>query len=296
MDNQGKRFERFRQRVYSECPERLSDVTVPILGEIDNCLKDIRSGVLLQIGELHFLITAAHRIKYWSQHQARFHIAAAESGRSTIPLFSPKFALLNEEVVDIAIFEVDADVARHAVGDGYRFMRISDLLLFEEGRETDLFVVYGYPLVEGEQDSRQHMCLNGLTYLTIWKTGELPSSYERGTHFLLDYDKEQHRSTGEWVQAPRLHGISGGGIWYAGDARHLERWEVSDLRLVGIQHRCNRPKEYVMGTHIGFALQVLWENWPATQKVMLLHGITHRKSPLSWYNGWIGSDQSPRFE
>jgi hypothetical protein len=75
-------------------------------------------------------------------------------------------------------------------------------------------------------------------------------SGKQGVTIALQYDIEQLSLEGETVRAPEPRAISGCEIWRVSKQPQLdESWELSDIRLVGIEHGVVEKKA-VLGTQI----------------------------------------------
>ena len=93
-------------RRHKRVPNVIYDSTVPIHGTHDDFpLVQDRSGVLVQIGAFHFLLTAVHKIQEWfieggdlfvSSGDMAFHVAE-ERSYETVKLEIQRHILLDEE-------------------------------------------------------------------------------------------------------------------------------------------------------------------------------------------------------
>lgn len=127
----------YLRRHHQQIPDVIYGATVPFFGaQNDYPLIQDRTGVLLQIGDRHFLLTAVHELGQWFDLQAKtlladesiftssgqvvYHEAAAR-GDETIRLEFVWCEFLTG-VLDVAILELDEDSVQRL--DGMTFLKV----------------------------------------------------------------------------------------------------------------------------------------------------------------------------
>lgn len=251
--------------------------TVPLFVSNEKTTGVIGSGVLFQIAEHHFLITAAHvtdAIKKAMSHGYLLYTAAGQPQRESIqfnrfPILSTLEQGLGREddPYDISVITLPAEVVR-ALLPGRRFLHLPEIDVLDGRRAGSLYVVFGYPSGTCAHDREFNaISTEPLLYGTRVSQRELEDlnpPRNPKTDYLLDFSQEFGvRLDGQDGGPPDPKGISGCGIWRVIDSHeNADRWSPDQVRLVGIEHSWSRRKHYVRGTTIGIALTMILRQYP----------------------------------
>jgi hypothetical protein len=102
--------------------------------------------------------------------------------------------------------------------------------------------------------------------------GELhpKTEYDPSIHVVLNYGKEAIGQNDELSGVPHPGGLSGCGIWRLSNDANWENWKPEDVRLVAIQHRYDKDRDYVMGSWVRLAMQMVWDRYEELRPAMQL--------------------------
>src|SRR5436853_6983582 len=79
-------FQAFLDRMSHEGAMYLRDYTVPFFDEMEGDQLQGGTGVLLQIGPWHFILSAAHVLDLYSVENSPLYVMGSEEGATLIPL------------------------------------------------------------------------------------------------------------------------------------------------------------------------------------------------------------------
>lgn len=256
------------------CLPRIDRASVPILGIQGDKIVHDRTGVLYRIGGNHFVLTAAHKLQRIVESSIPLYLSMNKANVMPLPLADAKFCSTEEEGRDVAAIwlppETANEVARHK-----EFLAHNQINL--DGADScGPFVFFGYPMDwSGQVVSPDHILSRGLAFATLAHNGKRLDSahYDPNVHMLLHFARDAVNALqGSVATLPKLHGISGCGVWQVGDIigngvrpRHAE-----SITLVGIQHRWFPSLDYIQATKIRYALGLVLENYPEARAAMNL--------------------------
>jgi hypothetical protein len=267
-------FELFRRRVFTESVDIVEFATVPIAFVKDGKVTPDRTGILLAIGDNHFVLTAEHDLEeIYNLGYIPFIAAASPTGQPT-PLLHDRMVVSHDSKIDIAVFRLDHSVVNQLKAE-YRFLRLNDLRLWAPTEvEGPFFLVTGFPSSLETIDEAGRRKLDVSRYLTLRYDGDydLVKDFAPTSHIVLEYSRDSSYTSGETGRPPKAPGLSGCGIWYLPTPHGLDAWTSQDIKLVGIQNHWH-PYEYLKGTTIARALTMIWRWFSDVRDVMRLNGI-----------------------
>ncbi len=250
----------FTHERLDECAAEIAKAPVPFYAVSDGKICQERSGVLFRLGERHFVLTCAHEIKDYDKHNLPAFLGplATDSARP-IRLKNCAMVRVEENGVDLAIIELENDVVEQLLPTN-RFISIAEMDV-QAAACPAYYLISGYPRTQTTMDDTGHGVKTvGLWYVTVLHNGELnpTTTFDPHIHILLSFGKEALGENGERSLVPHPIGMSGCGIWRLTKDEDRGTWTPEDVRLVAIQHRYDARRDYVMGSWIRFALQMLW--------------------------------------
>lgn len=256
-------------RASQQAIEHLTTCTVPFIAEQEGKFWGVGSGVLFEIGERPFILTASHVFTKLQEVQ-RAHLpifmSTAKPGVPFVRLdqvagyysINPKDSGHPEDPLDVAMMILSRQAA-DALRGRMHFLHMPELDLDDGlGREGQ-YLTFGYPhsLLNQRDEERRvvYSPLHLISRVYAGGRGALPNHHpevEVVVDFLPDAAKD---SEGRPVALPAPHGASGCGIWRIVRADDdYERWHPSMLRLVGIEHTWNRQAHVLRGTRIRYVI------------------------------------------
>jgi hypothetical protein len=117
----------FLRRIGDDLLPGIATAIVPIFGlsPQEQFVQD-RTGVLLQIGEGHFLLTASHDLRRYVAHPIALAISPSRAGEPPIHLLNSTFHGIDEHDVDVAVIRLDEEVVRSLLPQR-RFLRLHEI-------------------------------------------------------------------------------------------------------------------------------------------------------------------------
>jgi len=217
------------------------------------------SGVLLQIADAPFMLSAGHVLK--ASEDAAIMPAPMMPGSRMIPMPGVPITFTAEQrQVDVGFVRLPDEVASELKQHGKKFTTRADIDISAEPPRA-FYNVVGYPVKTNTPDY-QAMRVDVLPFCHatyLYDRDDVDST--PGVSIVLRF--KQHtitRPDGETDRIPSLKGISGCGIWRlygAGDRLgRLDTWDPGWIRLAGIEHGCVERK-YIKGTMIKPVLELI---------------------------------------
>lgn len=271
-------FERFRDRVFDAAHKLLEQCTVPVIIEDGDTVLDYRSGILLQIADMHFLVTAGH---YMIEHTKQGHftcITMPVKGMAPIRLFEEMFWTTNDDQEDLSIAQLTSPVVNY-IKDHYRFIRMPSIMpRLHPDQGEGMYLLYGFPFALAGPDDDGDNKVQSWKYLTVSYQGDYSAleKYNPKLHLVLQYERQTYDQDGNRIHPP---GMSGCGIWFVGTPYSHPLFTEADFRLVAIQNCWHRGEQYVKGTWIDDVLAILWKYFPDTHKPLMLAGYNFSRIP-----------------
>lgn len=278
-------------------PERLQDEAVRLIFQFaDRCnaviskstvciyvwqerikrLAVLGSGILLRVGDRHFLLSAAHVLDYGFYLHMPLVAQPNEDPEPPITLdfvgrkssdpppgvAVTDLSLRDDDPLDISLAELTPDVSGQ-LAKRYRYLTLSDFDPTPLGKKDGVFVLYGFPQEMSVSDDHERKLDNWpLGYVTFPLNSE-PERRDRNKEILLKYYLQGSGGRKNGVTIPKPRGLSGCGIWRIAEAPiDLGNLRTEYIRLVGIQHRWRPDGNYIVGTSVIHFLDYLWGLYP----------------------------------
>lgn len=243
-----------------------------------------RTGVLLRIGTDHFVLTASHGIREAIEAETHLFMSWDDDEHCCIPLAGDRIATTDESTVDVAVIKLsDATNVRLLK----RHTPISLLDIAKPSFDADgLFLIVGYPragtefVAQNPLDAPRPPLLEALKYMGVRSKSRWTGAgvtYSPRTHLVIGMPQDSYRaasSRGELLPDHEgIQGISGCGIWLVADRRKrksLDSIDVSDCKLIAIEHTYDQDAGLVVGTWIGLALMLIAHRFPESRAALRL--------------------------
>lgn len=267
-----QRFIAFRERVFKAAHESIEYCSVPLFVEADGKAIDYRSGVLLQIGDGKFLVTAGHHLAGYLEKKYAICLVMPEKGKRAIKLLCELFWTTKSDSEDLAVAQLTEPTLTY-MGDHYKFIRIPQMMSRSDPQQgRGLYLIYGFPTAMTGPDDTGETKIESWKYLTYRFQGNYSDvqDYLANMHLVLKYERQTYSLDGEKVHPP---GMSGCGIWFAGRIETHLHFNADDLKLTAIQNCWHKGVEYAKGTWIDDVLLIIWKYFPDTHDVMRMYGI-----------------------
>ncbi|MHC4177596.1 MAG: hypothetical protein ACYSWU_08820 [Planctomycetota bacterium] len=257
----------------AESAAEIAKVTVPFYGFQDDEVKRDRTGVLYRIADHHFILTAAHDLLEIIQSQIPLYIPPTEPDQDPIHLLNCRFHGTEKGGRDVAVIRLTDRVVRD-LPPRFEFLGHNRIDLCDEGKDG-LYLLFGYPQEWPDVPKEGIHHSKAMVFASRPYTGERnpDAFFAADVHIALTFDRNaidlDARSD---YRLPDPTGISGCGLWRAADWSSLAdgTWSLKELRLVALQHRWFKKRNYVQGTWIKYALQLVVDNYPGLRQPMSL--------------------------
>lgn len=264
----------FVVRAFRASAEFAEWYTCPIvMGKDPNTIVFDRTGVLLAIADLKFLITARHDFNEALDAGYYPFVATFRQGQPCVPLQFKKMIRLPEDRGDVAVIVLDEETASSLLED-YRFLNISDLISMNDRRhENASYVITGFPKALEGQDEIGLNRIDIFRHIGLQFQGDrsLVENYDPRLHLLIEYQRDNKNvRTGKIVHP---FGMSGCGVWYVCNPGNIDKFTAQNLRLAGIQTGWHSQYEYAKATWIDVVLGMIWKECSDARSPMRIHGI-----------------------
>jgi hypothetical protein len=270
----------FMMRTSVECRERIGDVTMPLYTEQLGRTSLCGSGVLLQIGDKSFIVSAGHTFDARRMADVPLWVTSGVAGSKLLPLGEilirssetndPFYR--TDEPFDVAVCELTRETAAQIAVEK-RFLRLNDVDPWDRQEPRSWYMVYGYPTKLSPPDEAT-LSINAnavalATFIYCDERGPL-DRYDKEVGIALDFDPATIRNDdGRSAAPPHPGGMSGCGIWRLVEAgTDMKVWNLNDVKLVAIEHTLKTKKNVLVGTRIRYALQMIYRNHPDLRSAM----------------------------
>ena len=263
----------FFARLKAQCLPRIDKVTVPFYGVQDDQVKRDRTGVLYRVGGHHFILTASHYLRPIVENGIPLYVDRADFKSLPIPLAAAKFHTTEEEGRDVAAVKLPEGVVEKLL-ETKEFLTHADVRLTDDA-EDSLYLMFGFPEDWSGVANESSLAAHPLIFASCRYHGERhpDAFFDPKVHIVLQFDQSAVTvPDNSKEQLPRLHGVSGCGIWKVANwsRESLERWHPDQVSLVAIQHRWFPQSKYIQGTWVGYVLALIQENYPEVSTAMNL--------------------------
>jgi hypothetical protein len=251
---------------------------LPVYGIQFNKPVQNRSGVLIAIADQGFLVTAAHKLKAYTDASIPLYVTSPRRGEGGILLVGELHAT-EDKKIDVAVVKMNCETKTRLDDAGARFLRVTDVDNTATATPA-IYLVRGYPL---------DCNADPMTYSTVLYQGDTTTDsdypFDPAFHLLLDHSRDLRWRGGQVAHSPRIEGMSGCGIWRltTRPPSDLAAWSPDERRLVAIQNKC-KYGSFLKGTWIRHAFGLIYHRCPELRSVMsslyLPSRQTHSGNPL----------------
>jgi hypothetical protein len=225
----------------------------PIFRQTDEGPEQIGSGVLLQVADAHFLLTAAH---VTDERRTKPLLIPAKTG--FVNLFGlfiespmPHLGSRKDDKLDVAVVKLSQDLVAR-LHDHLLFLDHGDCNLADVTEPKDVYTIIGYPAkksgIDGNAVVTDQFSLSGDGVLD-YRFEELGLDPRRHIIVQLRMKRTIHYSNMLKRQPPHPEGMSGGGI-FAWDKALPELSALGQPKLVGILTEYHQHKNVFVGTRL----------------------------------------------
>jgi hypothetical protein len=273
----------FMDRTSRECRARIAAVTMPLYTKQDGRTLLCGSGVLIQVAEKHFIVSAGHTFDARRMLDLPLWVTDGVVGNGLLPLGQVVIRSSEtsvpyhrtDEPFDIAVCELSSETAAKIAGQK-RFLRLIDVDPWDRQDPRSWYMVFGFPTLLSPPDANAQSIGSAAvafaTFLYRDERGPL-DAYDAEVGIALDFDSTTVRDdNGSPAIPPHPGGMSGCGIWRLVKAGTDSRaWKLDDVKLVAIEHTLKTGQHVLVGTRIRYALQLIYRNHPDLRPAMELH-------------------------
>jgi hypothetical protein len=243
-----------------------SKYVCPIVG-VDKCGRPslVGSGVLLKLGNRHFLFTAAHVLDesksstlYFAGNDDLIELIAAKSFRTSAPSGNRK-----DDKYDIAYLELDEQYVAQSSRYGFLSGASVDPNDLPNSRKFYSYIGFPHSKASVIPDVRKFKP-KMYSYSSNSPSEALYAllGFSTLTHVLVNFDKERVKAyDGQILTFPDPWGMSGGGVWRLADLSKLSSRSFEPA-LVGIAIEYHKDQKILAATKIAFVLESVRKQWP----------------------------------
>jgi hypothetical protein len=212
------------------------------------------TGVLFQVADARFVVTAGHVIR--GAKGMHFALGLAATGSPSVVPLAGDWLVSDQgdnppasDAYDVAALRLTNDVGDQL--SAKQFLRTTDIQDDDPGPRA-VYTLFGYPGLWSRQSSAdaEDISSRPLEFTTYAHDGDVQGlqGYERRLHLLLSGDPEYITAidgsnveirdrAGQLAAMPRaLRGVSGCSVWHIGDLGvPIERWGERPAQVVGIE-------------------------------------------------------------
>ncbi len=245
------------------CAPRILQVTAPIFREpTPGTLESIGSAVLVRMGDEPLVLSAAHVLDdattetplYVGTHNS---VLLLEGRWFRTPL--PKSGFRVDDHVDVGIARLPSSAL--ASFDDRSFLSINELAPRQTLAQGAYAVISGYPSKKEwagflEREANLYMVIAECSAAEDYSRLEVDRSHA----VVLGFDQKRCRTRQGATTAPKLKGVSGGGLWVL---RRPEPEPAPVPQLAGILIEWHAgARKRIVATRIEVLLSGIWGYWP----------------------------------
>lgn len=256
----------FLENIFRVVDQSIFPYCVSILHAKGMVRYEHRSGVLVQIADSHFLVTAAHNLENLHKSGVDSFIVQGEKGSNPVFIQTNKWYTTISEQADLGVCLLDGSIVDY-LGDKQKYLRITD---FAPKRECGdrWYIIVGWPRDRIGPDDDGVIRCSGWKYVTKrFDRVEQVENYDSEIHLVVKYERDT--TDGERIVHPPA--MSGCGIWYL-PKESPEIVRPDDFKICAIQNAWHKGREYAKGTWTDMVLKIIWTYFPDLQPIMRMHG------------------------
>ena len=241
----------------------------------------VGSGVLFEVADQGFLLTAAHIADYTTAGGDVLALGPAVGHGRPVPLLGSRVVASplavgqprDDDPVDIAVLDLSVD-ARAAIRGRCAFARTHDTSRSPELRPDDVLAVLGFPLSLADDAAGGSGTYEYRASLPVTPAMQpVPTRLRRrfGSQALfVRYSTRRMLSNTGVYGAPEAHGLSGGGLWRLRRSRLSDSWTEDEIELVGLVMEWRRREGCLVATPIAQLLAHILQAHPQLSVPMRL--------------------------
>lgn len=272
-DDTDAKFHSFRRKVFEASEDSIGLFTLPISHHEDGNLQEIRTGFLMALGDMRFLVTAGHDMREHYENGKPPYAVFPDKKIPPAPIIpvDPGFLTTKDEREDITVVRLHEETVTSLKGH-YNFCRLDQIDANHiSQRPPSLYLLYGYPVARIEKDKNAKLVANTWKYLTIPYQHQIPEIANENPEYHEFYSYDRVTKSDEGVQVDP-HGLSGCGIYFCGLPQTHQPFSHEYFRLVAVQTSWNRTRQYVKSTSIRVVLTIIWKYFSDSRDILRLHG------------------------
>ncbi|MHB1183222.1 MAG: hypothetical protein ACYC4A_00765 [Desulfobulbia bacterium] len=248
-----------------ESMPRVCGATAPVLGfHAYKKWQFLGSAILVKINNWHFVLTAAHVLD--NPSCSDLHIG---SGNKVISLqgsyasiVPPNNGNREQDKIDIGIVRLSEETVRDMQED--EFLALDDIYNSDTATITGHYVFAGYPcskhkraIKEGEAEAALYSFAVDTAPLTDYQDAGLDPCIS----LLLRFNKNNLWNSSGQAVGPDPTGISGGGVWFIGDAFATTPFKPL-LTAIAVEWWWRVEPKRVLATKLHVILSAIWNRFP----------------------------------
>jgi len=275
--------EQVNKLLQAATPDVLSS-SVLIVGAKKSSWGAMGSGVLFQIADYHFVVTAAHTIRCAYSNSITLGMSCDDNRflvfRSDFDVSDLASFFNFDDILDIAIYKLNSEEIGRLKSS--RFLRQSDVA---NVLENGICTVFGYPSALADKPrNNEPLNVKGLTFTVPIYTGTTDGfdNFDNKYSFLLDASWSSSGVDGRSLQMSDLSdraantlrdlkGLSGGPVWMVGTSgTNPATWGRDLPKLVGLQVGVYPERDLVRATRWSVVLGFLKRRYPELSQALEL--------------------------
>ncbi|TWU22978.1 hypothetical protein Pla52o_25120 [Novipirellula galeiformis] len=266
-------FHAFRKKVFCAAEDSIGLFTLPISHHENGKLQEIRTGFLLRLGDMRFLITAGHDMReHYEAGKPPYAVFPDEKIQPALILAEdPGFLTTKDSREDLTVVRLRDETVKSLEGH-YDFCRLDQIDAHHiSQRPPSLYLLYGYPVARIQKDANDKLVANTWKYLTIPYQHEIPEIANENPEYHEFYSYDRVTRSDEGVQVDP-NGLSGCGIYFCGMPQTHQPFSHEYFRLVAVQTSWNRTRQYVKSTSVRVVLTIIWKYFSDSRDILRMHG------------------------
>jgi hypothetical protein len=265
--------------------DHMEKCTSPLMTRKDGTFRGLGSGVFLEIGQICFVLTAAHVIDNALAALGQGYpvlLTAGLPGAGLVRLtgvrgsYSPMPTSKDrqDDPFDFGYIELPASVVSE-LRQHRHFLHLLEVDAAYDDNPSDIHMVHGYPsMALATDDARKVLEYSCLMYSSRLYQNERGTvrNHDPNVDLLLSFTPD--RSTDHLGNPARMYhpdGISGCGVWRLIDAKtDVDCWEPAMMKLVGIQHTWDKTHEVLRACRIRHLITAIHSRYEELRPIMTM--------------------------
>jgi hypothetical protein len=241
---------------------QLNETVIPIFKDDKNNMKPEGSGVLLQISDQFFILTAAHVLdagELYIPDQEGLVMLNGHKDSSDAP--NGKREL---DRVDVGYVHLQPEIVKH-IKAPHCFLPVSLIDVNHISQEEQHYMFMGYPNNAVKRKFGTKAFKSKLTTFTDKLASQ--NTYNgvaanQADHIVINFDSKKAKDSDEnQITPPKMTGMSGGGVWCITKNDSIEGIPDARLCAIGIEYHTKKHK-CLVGTKIAHVLELIRKNYP----------------------------------